>query len=389
MLSALLFAVATCSMGMVIDYPAMEKSQTEAKGSMVIQFDGELHRTVDEDKCLGCCRTTFATRKALWQHAQTQSLFRTTGGLNALDMWNVETEEKFAKCGASTTESVIYSSHEQLFMSWGILQAKIDSVQYCSKACRSITTEITQLHESVLAELVKDQQKAVGDISSDIAHDLGTPNSLAALEYKASQCSDGCYVGEHYTWGQGAKGDMCVTPASAGTLKISKTTWATKSIKGNCNNLEVSVENGKITGGEGKCKVMNYITSTQCIGPNKMRVNLIRSPHEVTVSKASGFRQLLEYADEEQMSIDHLLDHPEHGPHAQNLLVDFYKDSLEAGESLLEMARRDAQNHNHTLILEHRHLEKAEALHSQLPESDKKHNFVPVGYKVAVRMSES
>jgi len=80
------------------------------------------------------------------------------------------------------------------------------------------------------------------------------------------------------------------------------------------------------------------------------------------------------------MSIDDLLDHPEHGPHAKNLLVDSYKQSLAKGESLLETSQTFATHQKHQL--EERHLRTAIDLHSKLPEFDKKIRTVPIGFSV-------
>jgi len=179
---------------------------------------------------------------------------------------------------------------------------------------------------------------------------------------------------------------MCLT-SSQGTMKISRAKGAARDLKGTCNSLAFSgfSSGGHISGGTGSCGVMTYIMHTECIGTDQVRAYLNRSPNQVIVTRTSGLLQLSEYAADEKMSIDQLLDHPEHGQHAQNLLLDFYKDSLEAGEPLIEMSRRDAQKHEHSLILEDRHLEKAMSLHSQLPEVWKKRNFVPVGYTLVAR----
>jgi len=391
MLSALLIAVVPCSLGMVIDYPAFDKPQTQTKGSMMIQFDGELHRINEEIGCSECCTTTFMERNVSWQHAQNHSLYVQSGGLNVLDTWNHETEAEFAKCGAMTTENVVTSSNEQLFTSWGMLLAGDHMHGYCASACNGSMKAMTILHESILQPLMKSQMEAVGNMTSDIAHDVAQDKTgHAALEYKGG-CSDGCYTGSHYKkirWlgTHGAKGSMCLT-SSQGTMKISRAKGAARDLKGTCNSLAFSgfSSGGHISGGTGSCGVMTYIMHTECIGTDQVRAYLNRSPNQVIVTRTSGLLQLSEYAADEKMSIDQLLDHPEHGQHAQNLLLDFYKDSLEAGEPLIEMSRRDAQKHEHSLILEDRHLEKAMSLHSQLPEVWKKRNFVPVGYRLVAR----
>jgi len=238
------------------------------------------------------------------------------------------------------------------------------------------------------------------DIEEDVDSSKSTQNSTGAAllqdegafwsqrrrrtrRRRRASCSDGCYSGDYYSWGQGAAGSLCLTSSTDGTMGISGTTLATHSLYGSCHSIRFNGHT--LSGGSGSCGALGYIRSTRCTGSNQVKAYLDRSPYEVGVSKTSGLLLLAQFATEGKMSIDQLLDHPEHGLHAQNLLLDYYKDSIEAGDSLIEVSHRDAQIQNHTHTLEHRHLERAMALHSRLPDADKKHNFVPIGYTLSVR----
>jgi len=388
MWQVLLITLPICCLSMATECPASDKAHAQTKGSMMIQLDGELRRTVAEEDCVACCTSTVSERNASWQQTQNKSL---SDGLGFLGIWNQQTEDQFAKCNATTTENVLSSSDEQLFISWGLVMAL--HPDYCSHACNGNAKATTILHEKLLQQIMESEKEAVGDMNSDIADDVGSSNSTqnlsgAALLQKAS-CSDGCYSGDYYSWGQGAAGRLCLTSSTSGTMRIFETTLATSSLGGNCNSINIKKYYslfGLMSGGSGNCGAMGYIRYSKCIGHNKIEAYLNRSPKKVVVTKTSGLLQLAGYATDEKMSIDQLLDHPEHGPHAQDLLVDYYKDSIEAGESLIEVSRRDAQIQNHTLTLEHRHLERAMALHSQLPDADKKHNFMPIGYRLLVRL---
>jgi len=350
----------------------------------MIQLEGELRRTVAGDDCVACCTSTLSERNTSWQQTQNKSLFE---GLDFLGTWNSETEDKFSKCNVTTTESVISSSDEQLFISWGFVMA--GHPDYCSRACNSNAKAMTILHETLLQQLMESQKKAVGDMTSDIKDDVNSTLNVsgAALLQNTGGCSDGCYSGNYYSswWsgGQGAAGSFCLTSTTDGSMSISGTTLATHSLWGTCHSI--SFNEPHLSGGSGSCNALGYIRSTKCKGSNKVTAYLNRSPNEVSVSKTSGLLLLARYATEGKMSIDQLLDHPEHGRHAQDLLLDYYKDSIEAGDSLIELSRRDAQIQNHAHTLEHRHLERAMALHSRLPDVDKKHNFMPIGYTLSVR----
>jgi hypothetical protein len=387
-----LIALFPCSLAMVIDYPAFGNPQSQTRGSMMIQSDGELHRINEEIGCLECCKTTFTERNVSWLQAQENSLYATSGGLNVLDLWNHETEAEFSKCGAVTTENVVSSSSEQLFMAWGFLmEGADDSInRYCSKACHGNLSEMTIVHESMIQPLMKSQVTALSQMTKDVDQDVGThklTRNMSALEYKAG-CSDGCYSGQYYqsAWWKthGAKGSLCLSGTSSTTMNIYSAKGAASSLGGTCRgvNFQGWANGGRLIGGSGTCGVLGYITHTECAGNNEVIAYLNRSPHSIRVRRYSGLLQLSELAASTKMSIDQLLDHPEYGQHTGNMLLDFYKDSIEAGESLIEMSHKDAQKNKHSLTLENRHVEKAMALHSELPEAWKKRNFVPVGYRL-------
>jgi len=139
----------------------------------MIQLDGELRRTMAGDDCVACCTSTMSERNTSWQQTQNKSLYE---GLGFLGTWNSQTEDKFSKCNVTTTESVISSSDEQLFISWGLVMAV--HPDYCSRACNSSAKAMTILHESVLQQLMASQKKAVGDMTSDIEEDVIRPGQL-------------------------------------------------------------------------------------------------------------------------------------------------------------------------------------------------------------------
>jgi len=80
------------------------------------------------------------------------------------------------------------------------------------------------------------------------------------------------------------------------------------------------------------------------------------------------------------MTIDETLDHAEHGPHAEDLLVDCYRHSLNEGISLVERSRRDASHLKHQL--EDNHMQRARFLYDRLSEENQKHQTLPVGVQV-------
>jgi len=90
---------------------------------------------------------------------------------------------------------------------------------------------------------------------------------------------------------------------------------------------------------------------------------------------------LEEFAENWGMTIDETLDHAEHGPHAEDLLVDCYRHSLNEGISLVERSRRDASHLKHQL--EDHHMQRAMSLYGGLSEENQKHQTIPVGFAVA------
>jgi len=154
--------------------------------------------------------------------------------------------------------------------------------------------------------------------------------------------------------------------------------WA--SSEGTCKGISMnSKSDGHIdlSGGSGTCKGRDAVKELRCAGANTYKA--VTTCGKVIYAKP-GTALLQKWSRKLDMSIDDLLDHPEHGPHAKNLLVDSYKQSLAKGESLLETSQTFATPQKHQL--EERHLRTAIDLHSKLPEFDKKIRTVPIGFSV-------
>jgi len=197
-------------------------------------------------------------------------------------------------------------------------------------------------------------------------------------------CRTGCFSGTKDLAVAAASGTFCADTSKA-SLNVCKAKHFAAGYAGTCTGMSVSPGNksehavaasAKLIGGSGTCGSRDTINRIVC-EPGNVWIAYLNSG--MTVEAKIGSTCLLEeFAQNLEMTIDETLDHPEHGPHAEDLLVDCYRHALIEGVSLVERSRRDASHFQHQL--EDRHLQKAMALYASLSEENQKHQVLPDGF---------
>lgn len=337
--------------------------------------------------CPSCCREEYITLWPSWQSTEVEGSAK--DGYLGYGSWNKARVEAFTKCGAITTERVLYLREDELFYAWGNVLAKASGPEFCAKACappppgkphpmRSLfaagVAKMTEVHYDAENQIIKDSAALLSGLveSNDTTVSTGT-------------CQSGCFGGSKYVMWFGGEGTFC-SGASKASLNVCKTSWASGSYKGTCKDIALtpakdSYSKGsdlRFSGGSGNCKGKDAVARVVCTGPNTWTAYL---HGDRTVKITVGNKCLMEdFAHKMEMSIDETLDHEEHGEHAQNLLIDCYRHALKDGVSLVERSREVASHLK--FQLEDRHEERAISLYNALSEEDKLHHHLPVGTSI-------
>jgi len=356
--------------------------------------------------CMSCCPGEIAKTKVLHQAELKTGLG--IKGYTGYASFNSEREAAFAKCGAITSQAALYTSHFQLFMAWGGITRQYPC--FCRKACQppQAVHPARVIFATFISEIARESQKA-GDAVLTDSEKLGgamSPKAKAAAAIltdsdklggavspqavqRMGKCSSGCFSGEKYVFWRttGGQGTFCADTSKA-SMNVCSAKGLAKGHQGSCSSIAMqpnqaeydATASAKLTGGTGSCLAKNDIDRIVCEGNDVWRVYL-KSDTQLVV-RGSKTCQVEGFAQNWGLTIDEALDHPEHGAHVEDLLVDCYRHALNEGISLVERSKRDAYHLKHQL--EDRHHERANLLYDALSEENKKHRDVASGFELIV-----
>jgi len=398
----LLCLMASTAAGMVADMAAIGRAKHEY--TMRVESSGDVEDVVEPFTnatenpippsnwtCVSCCSGELDKTRILFK-----AEFDT--GLNSMDYtgygaFNSERQAAFTKCGAITSQEALYTRNIQMFLAWGGVAAQVPPLAFCHKACQpaQIAHPARVVLAAFIAQVAEENSHADKKVMTDsknVAKAM-TPAARKDLFKFASEketCRTGCFSGRKDIAAAAAKGTFCADTATA-SLSICKAKRFATGYGGTCSGMSV-IPNAtteyavsatiKLAGGSGSCVAKDKIHKIVCEPGNKWTAYLYAgSTVEVEIKSTC---LLEEFAENLEMTIDETLDHAEHGPHAEDLLVDCYRHSLNEGISLVERSRRDASHLKHQL--EDNHMQRARFLYDRLSEENQKHQTLPVGVQV-------
>jgi len=397
----LLCLMASTAAGMVADMAAIDRAkhnytmQVGSAGDVVeppspIRGKPELPTQPVNWSCIPCCYD---------EHYKTQILFKSEfdAAMRTMDYtgygtFNTERRTAFSNCRAVTTQQLLYVNDIDVFLAWGGLVAQMKPFPFCHKACQPPTTShpARVLFQGLIAQVATSYYEAEQKVVANNNHitNSQTPEQIikAAMQFHSTSgsCRTGCFSGKKEMVVAGASGTFCADTSKA-SLNICKAKYFAAGYAGTCTGMSVSPGNktehpvagsAKLIGGSGTCVARDTINKIVC-EPGNAWVAYLHSG--MTVEAKIGSTCLLEeFAQNLEMTIDETLDHSEHGPHAEDLLVDCYRHALNEGVSLVERSRRDASHFKHQL--KDSHLKRAMALHARLSEENQKHKVLPDGF---------
>jgi len=394
--------MASSAAGMVADIAAIGRAkhgytmQVESSGDVEEVAGPSTSASADTSvpanyTCISCCST---------EHEKTRVLFKPEfdTGLNTMDYsgfaaFNTERQAAFTKCGAITSQRALYSKNIELFLAWGGLIAETSPMTFCQQACQpaAVVHPARVIFAAYLAEIAKDFSKSYKKVMEDSANTAKGMTPAAAkdlingLYSDMGTCRTGCFSGKKNMAVAGASGTFCADVATASLSVCNARRFAT-GFAGTCSGITLKPNKAeyalsataKLEGGTGKCGAKDKVHRIVCEPGNKWTAYLYAgSTVEVEIKSTC---LLEEFAQNLEMTIDETLDHAEHGPHAEDLLVDCYRHALHEGISLVERSRRDASHLKNQL--EDHHMHRAMSLYDGLSEENKKHQTIPVGFQV-------
>jgi len=399
----LLCLMASTAAGMVADMAAIGRAKHDY--TMQVESSGDVEELLEPSTnatenaipptnwtCVSCCSA---------EHDKTRILFKPEfdTGLNSIEYtgysaFNTEREAAFTKCGAITSQAALYTRNIQVFLAWGGIAAQIPAMAFCNKACQpaQVAHPARVVFAGFIAQVAKDLSKADTKVVTDsenVAKAM-TPEArkdLFKFNSDIGACRTGCFSGRKDIAAAAASGTFCADTATA-SLSVCKAKRFAIGYGGTCSGMSVIPNKTteyavaatiKLAGGSGSCAAKDKIHKIVCEPGNKWTAYLYAgSTVEVEIKSTC---LLEEFAENWGMTIDETLDHAEHGPHAEDLLVDCYRHSLNEGISLVERSRRDASHLKHQL--EDHHMQRAMSLYGGLSEENQKHQTIPVGFAVA------
>jgi hypothetical protein len=400
------FCLMSMAFSMVADLTAIEKHKHDQ--SVQVQSSGdveEVAESVDQSSstnwtCVSCCSSEMEKTRVLYKPEFDAGIKdKDYAGYKA---FNTEREAAFMKCGAITSQRALFTTHSQLFLAWGGIVAKLPPLAFCDKACKppQAVHPARVVFAGMISQIVDENRKTDTSIVTDSGNLVktmkpGSAKSLTNSVFKTSMgmfsndvqgtCTTGCFKGSKDVSVGGGKGTFCAS-TSAGSLNVCQETGLVRGYVGTCTGMTLAPskssyatgEEATFSSGSGNCKARDAISKITCQSGNTWIAYL---NHGIEITVKVGDKCLLEeFAQDWKLTIDEALDHSEHGPHAEDLLVDCYRHALKEGMSLVERSRRDASHLKYQL--EDRHMERAQSLYEALEEIDQKHYAVPVGFNL-------
>lgn len=383
-----ILALAAVVHGSVADVATKNRAAEDTEASTIMEIDSSgvveqlVNNATNITKCISCCSDEYLKLYSDWQAENTKGL--ATTAYADYGAWSLKTQTAFSACGAITTERSLYLRDIELFLGWGFVTSKITGAEFCAKACTPplpgkphVARALFAANIAMVAEEIVKSQSLVIKGQNQIAESATAPQKLS--------CTSGCFSAKKYMLWMGGQGTFCATSTTA-SINVCKTGYPQMSYKGTCSGMTVTPKNSqyyelaslKLSGGSGNCKAKDAITKLICQPGNKW-VALLNN--DISVEAEAGSTCLLEeFASNMEMSIDDVLDHNQHGPHAEELLVDCYRHAVREGVSLVEKSRQQAGHLKYQL--EGQHEARAMALYALLPEKDKKHHELPEGTEI-------
>jgi len=403
---ALLGLLASMASAMVADMTAIGRAKHDY--SMQVESSGDVEEIAQPSDtsdaghnmsnwtCVSCCAP---------EHEKTRILYKPEfdTGLSMVDYtgygpFNKERQAAFMKCGAITSQRTLYTNHLELFYAWGGVISQFSQIEFCQKACAP-PAPVGDVHPARVlfqvmiaqaSDLFRKADEAVITGSGLLAASMSPMQAKKLMKFDEETeskafCRTGCFSGRIDLGVAAGKGTFCASATTA-SLSVCKTKRFASDYKGTCKNVKMlphksSFINGAVitpVGANGSCAALDKLKQIVCMPGNKY-VAFLKGRVSLQVEVKSTCL-LEEFAQDRELTIDEALDHPEHGAHAEDLLVDCYRHSENEGISLLERSRRDASHLDYQL--EDRHMERAISLYQKLAEEDKKHQTVPAGYTI-------
>jgi len=367
-----------------------EISEPHERSTANFTWDSTWNSTINNWSCVHCCAS---------EHDKTRILFKPQfdTGLDSIEdagyaAFNKERKTAFTKCGAITSQRALFTNHLELFLAWGAVSARLAAFTFCHKACAPPQKihPARAIFQTFIAESAAEMKKAdkhVVDYSDMLTKSMSPAAKKNMLKFYSDMgtCRTGCFSGKIGVGAASGSGTFCADTTSS-SLSVCKTMWFANGLEGTCKGMKVTPAKGEfapaafasLVDGSGSCSAKKKINKIVCEPGNKWRAYLKgRMTVEVKISSEC---LLEEFAQNWELTIDEVLDHSEHGPHAEDLLVDCYRHSQNEGISLVERSRRDASHLNHQL--EDRHMERAISLFEKLSEENKKHQSIPAGFAI-------